>query len=71
MWLLTHTTPALDGVDVAQRPADVAGPHRGGQTLLDGVGFGDGVGFVGEGLHGGDRPEDLLLHQFVVLLQRR
>src|SRR5215467_834838 len=47
----------------------VGGPDRGRKPVLGAVRPGDGLVFVGELLHGDDRPEHLVLNDLVVLLQ--
>ena len=51
----------------AQRPADVARPHRRRQPVVDAVGPRHRLGLVGEPLHGDDRTEDLALDDLAVL----
>ena len=55
----------------AQRAADVARPHRGGEAVAGRVGPRDRLLLVAEALHGDDRAEDLALDHLVVLLAGR
>ena len=69
MWSLIHTQPKRSALRDAQRAADVARPHRGGQAVAGGVGPLDRLLLVGEALHGDHRAEDLALDHLVVLPQ--
>ena len=55
----------------AQRPADVARPDRGGETVRTSFAQAIACVLVGEALHGDDRPEDLTLDHLVVLARGR
>ena len=47
--------------------AQAFGPDAGGEGVADSVGKRQGLGFIRKGLHGDDRAEDLVLHDFVLL----
>ena len=49
----------VEGKSAAECAAVVGRPHRGGETELDAVGHGDGLGLVGERLYGNHRAKDL------------
>src|SRR6185295_5838686 len=51
------------------RAAVVARPDRGREPVAHAVGPAHGLVLVGEALDGDDRPEDLVLHHLVVLVQ--
>ena len=52
----------MEALGHAHRPANIVGPHAGGQPVVAVVGPGQCGLLIGHRLHGDDRPEHLLLH---------
>src|SRR5271170_4130026 len=55
----------------SHRPSVIAGPDRRGQSVLHAIGPLQGLGFVGEFLHGDDRSKYFALDHLVVLKESR
>src|SRR6185312_7908457 len=60
--------PEIQCILHACSPTNIGGEHRRGQSVSCSVGFGQCIGFIGEGLDGEDGPEDLFGDDLVVLL---
>ena len=69
MCVLIQTAPKSSWPGHSHRPAVIAGPDAGGESVLDAVRPPDRLGLRAEPLHGDDRAEDLVLDHLVVLAQ--